>query len=76
MLQNNYKLPWINKNRKLHQVSRNYIKNPMEVIQLKNITTEKTPLDEFIIESTEDRISELEDRSIEFTQSEHKENMN
>ena len=48
----------------------------MEVIQLKNITTEKTPLDEFIIESTEDRISELEDRSIEFTQSEHKENMN
>ena len=48
MLQNNYKLPWINKNRKLHQISRNYIKNPMEVIQLKNITTEKTPLDEFI----------------------------
>lgn len=49
----------------------------MDVIELKHITTEKTPLDEFIIEqSTEDRISELEDRSIEVTQSEHKENVN
>lgn len=49
-------------------------KNQMEIIELKNtITKIKTLLDGLnsTVEITEDRISELKDRLIEFTQSKH-----
>lgn len=53
------------KNRKSHQINRTYKKKPMEIIKMKNLTTNKNLQDKLSrgMEMTEDGIRELENSS-------------